>query len=49
LQQPELTPSERVRLTEELLRYCELDTLAMVMVYQALTRLGLICTKKEVA
>jgi len=49
LQQPELAPSERARLTEELLRYCELDTLAMVMVYQALTRHGLICTKKEIA
>jgi hypothetical protein len=28
--------AEREELREQLLRYCELDTLAMVMVYEAL-------------
>jgi hypothetical protein len=40
LQQPDLPQSERMRLTTQLLRYCELDTLAMVMVYQSLTGHG---------
>jgi hypothetical protein len=37
LQRPDLPMPERTRLTTQLLRYCELDTLAMVMVYQSLT------------
>jgi Domain of unknown function(DUF2779) len=41
LQQPTLPASERTRLTNQLFRYCELDTLAMVMVYQALSGHGL--------
>jgi hypothetical protein len=41
LQQPTLPASERTRLTRQLSRYCELDTLAMVMVFQALTGHGL--------
>jgi len=32
---------ERSRIERELLRYCELDTLAMVMIYQSLTECGL--------
>jgi len=36
LQDPELAPADREQLKEQLLRYCELDTLAMVMVYEAL-------------
>jgi len=41
LQNAGLAPSERSRLTTQLLRYCELDTFAMVMVYQGLTGVGL--------
>jgi hypothetical protein len=41
LQQAGLAVLERQRLTRELLRYCELDTLAMIMVYQSLTGHGL--------
>ncbi len=41
LQQAGLPAAERQRVTTELLRYCELDTLAMVMVYQSLTGHGL--------
>ena len=37
LQRTQLPPAERARIETELLRYCELDTLAMVMIYQALT------------
>ena len=36
LQRPDLPPREREWLRLQLLRYCELDTLAMVMVYEAL-------------
>ncbi len=36
LQQPDLAPGERARIENQLLRYCELDSLAMVMVYEAL-------------
>jgi hypothetical protein len=36
LQQPGVTPEERQRVEAQLKRYCELDTLAMVMVYEAL-------------
>ena len=36
LQQRGLPAEERRRLEGQLLRYCELDTLAMVMVYEAL-------------
>ena len=36
LQYSDLAPAERFRLRKQLLRYCELDTLAMVMVFQAL-------------
>jgi hypothetical protein len=36
LQRRDLPAAERRRLEGQLLRYCELDTLAMVMVYQAL-------------
>jgi hypothetical protein len=36
LQDPRLSSIERKELREQLLRYCELDTLAMVMVYEAL-------------
>jgi hypothetical protein len=36
LQRPNLPPGDRTRLRRELQRYCELDTLAMVMVYEAL-------------
>lgn len=36
LQRPELPSLERTRYQRALLRYCELDTLAMVMVYEAL-------------
>ena len=36
LQQPDLPAAERQRIEGQLLRYCELDTLAMVMVYEAL-------------
>lgn len=41
LQKAGLTQAERGRLTTQLLRYCELDTFAMVMVYQGLTGVGL--------
>jgi hypothetical protein len=41
LQQAGLAATERDRISRELLRYCELDTLAMVMVYQSLTGHGL--------
>jgi hypothetical protein len=41
LQRRTLLAAERTRIETELKRYCELDTLAMVMVYQALTGLGL--------
>jgi hypothetical protein len=41
LQQAALGATERDRINRELLRYCELDTLAMVMVYQSLTGHGL--------
>ena len=34
-QQVELEPDERDALSQALLRYCELDTLAMVMVIEA--------------
>lgn len=40
LQQPSLSATERLRLTTQLLRYCELDTLAMVMIFQSLTGIG---------
>jgi hypothetical protein len=36
LQRRDLEPEERERLERQLKRYCELDTLAMVMVYEAL-------------
>ncbi len=36
LQQPDLSDTERRELEAQLLRYCELDTFAMVMVYQTL-------------
>ena len=36
LQRRDLPAVERQRLERQLLRYCELDTLAMVMVYEAL-------------
>lgn len=36
LQRRDLVPAERARLERQLKRYCELDTLAMVMVYEAL-------------
>jgi hypothetical protein len=36
LQRRDLAAPERRRLEGQLLRYCELDTLAMVMVYEAL-------------
>jgi hypothetical protein len=36
LQRADLPPPERERLEKQLKRYCELDTLAMVMVYEAL-------------
>lgn len=36
LQAPELAPADRAQLEDQLKRYCELDTLAMVMVYEAL-------------
>lgn len=36
LQRRDLPETERQRLREQLLKYCELDTLAMVMVYEAL-------------
>lgn len=39
LQNPDLDPNERQRLTTQLKRYCELDTLAMVMVYEAIQEL----------
>ena len=41
LQQTSMAEADRQRLTAQLLRYCELDTLAMVMVFQALTGHGL--------
>jgi hypothetical protein len=41
LQQTTLPAGERARIEMALLRYCELDTLAMVMVYQALTGNGI--------
>jgi Domain of unknown function(DUF2779) len=41
LQQTTLPAGERTRIEMALLRYCELDTLAMVMVYQALTGDGI--------
>jgi hypothetical protein len=31
----EMAPAERLELESALLRYCELDTLAMVMIYEA--------------
>jgi hypothetical protein len=40
LQQPTFPAAERIRIETELKRYCELDTLAMVMVFQALTGHG---------
>jgi hypothetical protein len=36
LQDPRLPAGQRQGLRAQLLRYCELDTLAMVMVYEAL-------------
>lgn len=36
LQQPHLPETDRARLRRQLLRYCELDTLAMVMAFEAL-------------
>ena len=36
LQDPHLAAAARKKLRQQLLRYCELDTLAMVMVYEAL-------------
>jgi hypothetical protein len=36
LQRPQLSEEERQRLERQLKRYCELDTLAMVMVYEAI-------------
>lgn len=39
LQNPDLGKEERERLETQLKRYCELDTLAMVMVYEALSDL----------
>lgn len=36
LQRPDLPAAERERYRRELLRYCELDSLAMVMIYEAL-------------
>jgi hypothetical protein len=36
LQRPDLDAAARARLQAQLLRYCELDTLAMVMVHEAL-------------
>jgi hypothetical protein len=36
LQDSRMPVSEREKLRKQLLRYCELDTLAMVMVYEAL-------------
>ena len=36
LQNPELVSAQREELVSQLKRYCELDTLAMVMVYEAL-------------
>lgn len=39
LQDPDLSYDERDRLETQLKRYCELDTLAMVMVYEALSNL----------
>ncbi len=36
LQNPRMTPADREELEQQLKRYCELDTLAMVMVYEAL-------------
>jgi hypothetical protein len=36
LQRPALSPDEREKLRQQLARYCELDTLAMVMVYEAI-------------
>jgi hypothetical protein len=41
LQRAGLATADRQRITHELLRYCELDTLAMVMVCQSLTGHGL--------
>jgi hypothetical protein len=41
LRQVGLPTEERGRIIQQLLRYCELDTLAMVMVYQSLTGRGL--------
>ncbi|MGC2033430.1 MAG: DUF2779 domain-containing protein, partial [Steroidobacteraceae bacterium] len=41
LQRTSLPVGERRRIEQELLRYCELDTLAMVMIYQSLTGHGL--------
>lgn len=40
LQNDLLSPAERERLRGQLLRYCELDTLAMVMAWQGLKLLG---------
>jgi hypothetical protein len=36
LQRPELSRTERMRYETQLLRYCELDSLAMVMIYEGL-------------
>jgi hypothetical protein len=36
LQRPDLSGDERRRIEDQLKRYCELDTLAMVMVYEAI-------------
>jgi hypothetical protein len=36
MQDPAMPAAERGRLETQLRRYCELDTLAMVMVYEAL-------------
>jgi hypothetical protein len=35
LQYEDMVPEERLKIKESLLRYCELDTLAMAMVVQA--------------
>jgi hypothetical protein len=35
LQYEEMTDDDRTKITSDLLRYCELDTLAMVMVVEA--------------
>lgn len=42
LQNPDLNQEERRRLETQLKRYCELDTLAMVMVYEALLNITMV-------